>query len=111
MVCFSAHLVDIICRFKPRCHDNLNLRIFSLRRYWFISTKYQQSSKLALFTFILAFVVILLGAYTRLTDAGLSCPDWPNCYGYLTAPHTPTQLQDAAQTYPAYACQCKKSLD
>ncbi len=80
-----------------------------MRRYWFISTKYQQSSKLALFTFILAFVVILLGAYTRLTDAGLSCPDWPNCYGYLTAPHTPTQLQQAAQTYPLIPVNVKKA--
>jgi len=33
------------------------------------------------FATILAFVVVLLGAYTRLTDAGLGCPDWPGCYG------------------------------
>ncbi len=31
----------------------------------------------------LAFVVILYGAYVRLTDAGLGCPDWPGCYGEL----------------------------
>lgn len=31
----------------------------------------------------LAFVVVVLGAYTRLTDAGLGCPDWPGCYGQL----------------------------
>lgn len=29
----------------------------------------------------LAFGVVVLGAYTRLTDAGLGCPDWPGCYG------------------------------
>lgn len=71
-----------------------------MTHYWFISTKYRKSSKLALVTFLLAFVVILLGAYTRLTDAGLSCPDWPNCYGYLTAPHTLAQLQNARELYP-----------
>lgn len=32
---------------------------------------------------LLAFVVVVLGAYTRLTDAGLGCPDWPGCYGQL----------------------------
>lgn len=58
---------------------------------------------------MLAFVVILLGAYTRLTDAGLSCPDWPNCYGYLTAPHTPIQLQDASLRFPATPVNIKKA--
>ena len=42
--------------------------------------------------FLLSFLVILLGAYTRLKDAGLGCPDWPGCYGKLTLPKQPTQL-------------------
>ena len=36
---------------------------------------------LAIAASLLAFTVIGLGAYTRLTDAGLGCPDWPGCYG------------------------------
>ena len=34
------------------------------------------------------FVVIGLGAWTRLADAGLGCPDWPGCYGFVTFPTT-----------------------
>ena len=37
---------------------------------------------------ILALCVVVLGAYVRLTDAGLGCPDWPGCYGTLTVPES-----------------------
>lgn len=39
---------------------------------------------LSLFAAGLAFVVVTLGAYVRLSDAGLGCPDWPGCYGHPT---------------------------
>src|SRR3990167_18001 len=77
--------------------------------YWFISTKYRRHTHLVLLTFTLALAVILMGAYTRLTNAGLSCPDWPRCYGFLTAPHTPTQLQAAVTKYPATPIDTKKA--
>lgn len=35
---------------------------------------------------VLALTVVVLGAYTRLSDAGLGCPDWPGCYGHLAVP-------------------------
>ena len=39
--------------------------------------------RLALAGALLAAVVVVLGAWVRLTDAGLGCPDWPGCYGHL----------------------------
>lgn len=48
---------------------------------------------LTLAALILTFVVIVLGAYTRLKDAGLGCPDWPGCYGTLTVPQSAEQIQ------------------
>ena len=42
---------------------------------------------LILAALILAFGVVSLGAYVRLSDAGLGCPDWPGCYGKLTPLH------------------------
>lgn len=39
--------------------------------------------RLALAGAVLAAIVIVLGAWVRLTDAGLGCPDWPGCYGHL----------------------------
>ncbi len=39
---------------------------------------------LALFGVLLCFGVIVLGAYVRLTNAGLGCPDWPGCYGHIS---------------------------
>ena len=50
--------------------------------------------RLALAGVLLAFVVVVLGAYVRLTAAGLGCPDWPGCYGHLTPDGA---LRDAAQ--------------
>lgn len=47
-------------------------------------------------TCVLAFVVILLGAYTRLEHAGLGCPDWPGCYGHLTVPENEDAVTNKA---------------
>mgnify|MGYP006157351141 FL=1 len=49
---------------------------------------------------VLAMLVILLGAYTRLTDAGLGCPDWPGCYGFLKVPHADEHIALAEARFP-----------
>lgn len=48
----------------------------------------------------LTLCVVVLGAWVRLTDAGLGCPDWPGCYGTLTVPQTSEQLDFAAGAFP-----------
>jgi heme a synthase len=40
--------------------------------------------RLAIAGVLLCLTVVVLGAYVRLTNAGLGCPDWPGCYGHLT---------------------------
>ena len=52
---------------------------------------------LTLFTLFLTFDLVIFGAFTRLTDSGLGCPDWPGCYG--SASPVGAQLHiEAAQT-------------
>ncbi|HHJ35409.1 MAG TPA: heme A synthase [Gammaproteobacteria bacterium] len=58
------------------------------------------SYKLSLIAVILAFTVVLLGAYTRLVDAGLGCPDWPGCYGFLTVPEELHEVKLATEAFP-----------
>ena len=56
--------------------------------------------RLALFATLLALIVVLLGAYTRLTHAGLGCPDWPGCYGFISVPKGEAQLAHAELHFP-----------
>ena len=48
---------------------------------------------------LLAFIVITVGAYVRLSDAGLGCPDWPGCYGLLVLPEDARVLDEASVGY------------
>lgn len=63
----------------------------------FTEQTFKRITKLAT---VLAFIVITLGAYVRLSDAGLGCPDWPGCYGKLTVPVAANHVADANAAYP-----------
>ncbi|MCE2679253.1 MAG: COX15/CtaA family protein [Burkholderiales bacterium] len=47
------------------------------------------------FATVVTFGLIMLGAYVRLSDAGLGCPDWPGCYGKLTPKGAMSEISQA----------------
>ncbi len=53
--------------------------------------------KLAWFAVAFTFVVVVVGAYVRLADAGLGCPDWPGCYGEMTPHHARGDIAKAVE--------------
>ena len=56
--------------------------------------------RLAMFAALVTFCVIVLGAWVRLSHAGLGCPDWPGCYGQLTWPDAAAEIETANQAFP-----------
>ena len=65
--------------------------------------------KITLFATIMAFCLIVLGAYVRLSDAGLGCPDWPGCFGTLTVPESQLAIEKAQHTFPDQAIENGKA--
>ena len=59
---------------------------------------YRHLHRLAWLACALAFGVIVFGAFVRLSNAGLSCPDWPTCYGRAAWPTDANQIGDHAAT-------------
>ena len=69
----------------------------------------KNNNKLVAFTTLLALCVVVFGAYVRLSDAGLGCPDWPGCYGYFGPPSSPGELSDASKMFPDQPVDAKKA--
>lgn len=65
--------------------------------------------RLTFFATLLALIVVSFGAYTRLTDSGLGCPDWPGCYGTLTVPESIDQIEKAQAVYPDSPVEIEKA--
>jgi cytochrome c oxidase assembly protein subunit 15 len=66
--------------------------------------------RLCLLGTIVAFCVIVLGAYVRLSHAGLGCPDWPGCYGHLTAGQAAENHQAVNAAFPERPIEYEKAL-
>jgi len=57
-------------------------------------------ARIAALAAVFAFGVIVFGAFVRLSDAGLSCPDWPTCYGKATWPGHAQDIAQANEAFP-----------
>ena len=62
------------------------------------------------FSGCLGLIVIGLGAWTRLADAGLGCPDWPGCYGFVTIPTSPEEIDVANSRFPGSPYELAKAI-
>lgn len=56
--------------------------------------------KLVYFTWFLTLDLIMFGAFVRLTDSGLGCPDWPGCYGKITPIGASRHIEEALAAMP-----------
>ena len=66
--------------------------------------------KLCLIATLVALSVIVLGAWVRIGDAGLGCPDWPGCYGHLTVGQAVANSETANAAYPERPLEPEKAL-
>ena len=64
---------------------------------------------LTLITLFLTFDLVLFGAFTRLTDSGLGCPDWPGCYGHASPVGASQAIATAQSAMPTGPVTLKKS--
>lgn len=63
----------------------------------------------ALLVLVLSFDLVLLGAFTRLSDSGLGCPDWPGCYGHATPLGASAPIASAQAAIPTGAVTATKA--
>ena len=65
-----------------------------------MTDKLALARKLVVIALIITAVAVNLGAFTRLVDAGLGCPDWPGCYGHALWPNEAHEVAAANQAFP-----------
>jgi heme a synthase len=68
--------------------------------FWWIGRHESRYRRVIAVTTTTTLVLIVLGAFVRLSDAGLGCPDWPGCYGNLTPAHSVAEIRAAESAQP-----------
>jgi len=74
------------------------------------SKRLTQFRRIALAAALLALCVIVLGAWVRLSDAGLGCPDWPGCYGHFTAGSAAENADSVNAAFPQRPIEYHKAV-
>ena len=90
----SLRLVLLVCA----------IALLPLSYVWLRGSSSKAGSRLSLLTAVtlfLTFDLIVFGAFTRLSDSGLGCPDWPGCYGQASPVGAHTDIDAAQAALPA----------
>ncbi|HWX02699.1 COX15/CtaA family protein [Collimonas sp.] len=74
-----------------------------------VSSDTNKYRKLVWVTLFLTFDLIMFGAFTRLTDSGLGCPDWPGCYGHSNPLLAHAHISAAQEAMPFGPVSVKKA--
>ncbi len=77
--------------------------------YLWVRRDHIRYRRLIAITTVTTFILIILGAFVRLSDAGLGCPDWPGCYGNLTPHHSVEEIRAAEAVQPGGSVTIEKA--
>lgn len=98
----SVNLFDL----APIFHLLVMAMLIALVPLCWVWLRYAQESThrriqlLTWMTLFLTFDLVMFGAFTRLTDSGLGCPDWPGCYGFASPLGADAHIQEAQDNLP-----------
>ncbi len=74
-----------------------------------INKNIKYAQRLIVLSLVVCSIAVNLGAFTRLVDAGLGCPDWPGCYGHVLWPNTIEEVMVANQAFPDTPVEAEKA--
>lgn len=75
-----------------------------------MTPRYRLFRRLALAGVVLTFAVVVLGAWVRLSDAGLGCPDWPGCYGHISVDDAARNVDAVNEAFPQRPFEYHKAI-